>query len=54
MYMFMYAKGARVSHLMRIVRVNYPGEPKVSYLEQQLVRIDKNVGGLQVSVQDVG
>lgn len=39
---------------MRIVRVDYPGQPKVSDLEQQLVRVDENVGWLQVSVQDVG
>ena len=41
-------------HLMRVVRVDYPGQPKVSYLQQQLVRIDEDVGWLQVSVQDVG
>lgn len=39
---------------MRIVRVDYPGQAKVSYLEQQLVCVDEYVGWLQVSVQDVG
>lgn len=38
---------------MRIVRVDYPGQPKVSNLEQQLVRVDENIGRLQISVQDV-
>lgn len=38
---------------MRIVRVDYPGQPKVSNLEQQLVSVDENIGRLQISVQDV-
>lgn len=42
------------AYLMRIMRVDYSGQPEVSDLEQQLVRVDKCVGWLQVSVQDVG
>lgn len=42
-----------LSYLMRIVRVYYPSQPEVSNLEQQLVRVDENVGRLQISVQDV-
>lgn len=38
---------------MRIVGVNNPGQPKVSDFEQQLVRVDENIGWLQISVQDV-
>lgn len=40
-------------YLMRIVRVDYPGQPKVSDLEQQLVCVDEYVGRLEVSVQDI-
>lgn len=40
-------------YLVRVVRVDYPGQPKVSDLEQQLVGVDEYVGGLQISVQDV-
>lgn len=40
-------------YLVRVVRVDYPGQPEVSDLEQQLVRVDEYVGGLQISVQDV-
>lgn len=40
-------------YLMRIVRVDYPGQPEVSDLEQQLVCVDEYVGRLQVSVQDI-
>lgn len=46
-------KGHRVPHLVGIVRVNNPGQPEVANLEQQLVRVDKNIGRLQISVQDV-
>lgn len=46
-------KGRRVPHLVGIVRVNNPGQPEVSDLEQQLVRVDENIGRLQISVQDV-
>lgn len=42
------------AHLVGIMGVNYPGQPKVTDLEQELVRVDENVGRLQVSVQDVG
>lgn len=49
----MYAN-LRVSYLMRIVGVDYPGQPEVSNLEQQLVCVDEYVGRLQISVQDVG
>lgn len=35
------------------MRVNNPGQPEVSDLEQQLVRVDENIGRLQISVQDV-
>lgn len=38
---------------MTIVRVNYPGQPKVADLEQQLVCVDEYIGRLQISVQDV-
>lgn len=38
---------------MRIVGVDYPGQPEVSDLEQQLVCVDEYVGRLQISVQDV-
>lgn len=38
---------------MRIVRVNNPGKPEVSDLEQQLVRVDEDICRLQISVQDV-
>jgi len=38
---------------MRVVGVHYPGQPKVSYLQQQLVRVDEDIGGLQVPVQNV-
>lgn len=40
-------------YLVRVVRVDYPGQPEVSDLEQQLVSVDEDVGGLQISVQDV-
>ncbi len=43
-----------LSYLMRIVGVDYPGQPEVSNLEQQLVCVDEYVGRLQISVQDVG
>ena len=39
---------------MRVMWVDYPGQAKVPYLQQQLVRIDEDVGGLQVPVQNVG
>lgn len=42
-----------LSYLVRVVRVDYPGQPEVSNLEQQLVCVDEYVGRLQVSVQDV-
>lgn len=35
------------------MRVNNPGQAKVSNLEQQLVRVDENIGRLQISVQDI-
>ena len=35
------------------MRVNYPGKPEVSNLEQQLVCVDEYIGRLQISVQDV-
>lgn len=43
-----------VSYLVRVVRVDYSGQPKVSDLQQQLVCVDEYVGRLQVSVQNVG
>lgn len=42
-----------ISYLVRIMRVDYPGQPEVSDLEQQLVCVDEYVGRLQISVQDV-
>lgn len=41
------------SYLVRIMRVDDPGQAEVSNLEQQLICVDEYVGRLQVSVQDV-
>lgn len=38
---------------MRVMGVHDPGQAKVSYLQQQLVCVDEDVGGLQVPVQNV-
>lgn len=38
---------------MGIMRVDNPGEPEISDLEQKLVCVDEYVGRLEISVQDI-
>lgn len=38
---------------MGIMRVDNPGQPEISDLEQELVRVDEYVGWLQISVQHI-
>ena len=39
---------------MGVVRVDDPGQAEVPDLQQKLVGVDEDVGGLQVPVQNVG